>query len=686
VATSSGQRNESTHPLKSERSGQTTEVLWDHYDVPHIFSHDVPGVFYAMGWAQMKNHGDLLLRLYGQARGRAAEFWGSEYLASDQWVATMGIPERAREWLEDQSPLFRSYLDAFAAGVNDFGAANPHQISKDLADILPVNAVDVLAHTQRVVNFAFVVNSTSVADLILKNQQLGSNAWAISPSRSVTGHAMLMTNPHMPWFNYFRCFEAHLNAPGLNAYGIALVGFPVLVMAFNDFLGWSHTVNTYTGWTLYEIELQSGGYRLDDEICAFRSIETILKVRQEDGSLHQESLPIHHTVHGPVIQRDGKTFALRVAGLRQSRALEQWWDMGCAKNMAEFEASLKKMQIPTFTVIYADQEGHIMHFFNGQVPILHEDNIKYGGMIMPGNVSGNIWSQTHEYNELPRVVDPISGWLHNANDPPYTTTFPVALNPDDYPQYMAPRGPMSLRAQRSARTLSAHEKLSIHDIINLKYSTFMELADRVLDGLIQNALEKGSSTARSAAKALAAWDRKADAERRGAVLCAYWAQAMDPNRLFADQWDERYPLSTPRGLADPEAAVAVLDTVAKQVKDIYGDIQVAWGDVFHFRSAASSIPAIGAEGLGVLSEIWFLPVGDGRFAAVGGDCYTAVIEFSVPVRAMVLMIYGNATSQFATRSDEQMKLFSKKQLRRAWLTRKEVLENLASHETVIRSG
>jgi len=58
------------------------------------------------------------------------------------------------------------------------------------------------------------------------------------------------------------------------------------------------------------------------------------------------------------------------------------------------------------------------------------------------------------------VLDPASGWLQNANDPPWTTTFPLALDPDDYPPYMAPRGPMNFRAQRSAQMLSEDEQLS----------------------------------------------------------------------------------------------------------------------------------------------------------------------------------------------------------------------------------
>ena len=51
-----------------------TEILWDTWGVPHIYGEDAEGLHYAFGWAQMANHGDLILRLYGQARGRAAEY------------------------------------------------------------------------------------------------------------------------------------------------------------------------------------------------------------------------------------------------------------------------------------------------------------------------------------------------------------------------------------------------------------------------------------------------------------------------------------------------------------------------------------------------------------------------------------------------------------------------------------
>ena len=84
-----------------------TEILWDTWGVPHIFAGENIDLFYALGWAQTKSHGNLILRLYGQARGRGAEYWGEHYLARDRWVRMMGIPNRARDWYEAQDTQWK---------------------------------------------------------------------------------------------------------------------------------------------------------------------------------------------------------------------------------------------------------------------------------------------------------------------------------------------------------------------------------------------------------------------------------------------------------------------------------------------------------------------------------------------------------------------------------------------------
>jgi len=119
-------------------SATPTEILWDTYGIPHIYARDNEQLFYGFGWAQAQSHGNLILRLYGQGRGRAAEYWGEDYLDSDRWVRTMEIPTRAQVWYAAQSPEFRRYLDAFAKGVNAYVQAHPEAIADEVEAVLPI--------------------------------------------------------------------------------------------------------------------------------------------------------------------------------------------------------------------------------------------------------------------------------------------------------------------------------------------------------------------------------------------------------------------------------------------------------------------------------------------------------------------------------------------------------------------
>jgi acyl-homoserine-lactone acylase len=657
-----------------------TQILWDTYGIPHIYGENSKSLFYAFGWAQMQSHGNLILRLYGQARGQAAEFWGEDYLESDRWVQTMGIPNRANAWYESQNPIFRNYLDAFVGGMNAYAKEHPEALTEELKVALPLKPVDVLAHAQRVINFTFVVDPERLEDIAENDTPKGSNGWAIAPSRSESGNAMLLANPHLPWSDLYLWYEAQLIAPEINAYGATLVGFPVLTIAFNDNLGWTHTVNTHDGWDAYELPLANDGYRFNGKIRSFDREEKVLKVKEKNGNLRSESLVVRRSVHGPILtEKQGKAIALRVVGLDKPAALQQWWDMARSKNFSEFETALKRLEIPMFTVMYADRQGHIMHLFNGQVPIRKKGDFKYWSGTIPGNTSETLWSKNHPYADLPRVVDPPSGWLQNTNDPPWTTTFPSPIAPDKYPAYMAPRGPMDLRSQRSAKMLLEDEKISFDELMQYKHSTQVELADRLLDDLIPVA-RQGSEKARRAAEVLATWDRKVDADSRGAVLFAFWKQAMDDDRLFAKPWSEDAPLTTPDGLANPAEAVRVLEATATKVEVTYGALDVAWGEVFRLPGEAN-LPANGADGaLGVFRSVWFAPGKDNRFQAVAGDSFVAAIEFSNPVKAMALNSYGNASQPGSPHAGDQSELFARKELRPVWRSRSEIEAHLSSRQ------
>lgn len=661
---------------------KSTEILWDTYGVPHIYGKDNTSAFQAFGWAQMQSHGNLLLRLYGQARGRAAEYWGEKYLESDRWVLTMGVPERARSWYTSQSPAFHSYLDAFAAGINAYAREHGEQLDDEVKVVLPVKGEDVLAHLHRVMHFTFVVNPKDVAGVAKEESKAGSNGWAIAPSHSENGHAMLLANPHLPWSDLFLWYEAQVTTPDINAYGATLVGIPVLAIAFNDNLGWTHTVNTYDGWDAYKLKLVENGYSFDSKVLPFQTTTVSLKVKQKDGTLSEQPLVVKRSVHGPVVtQKNGLAIALRVAGIDRPGILEQWWDMARSQNLTSFQSVLKRLQLPMFTVMYADREGHIMHLFNGDVPVRSQGDFKYWQGIIPGDTSKTLWTKIHPYEDLPRVIDPKSGWLQNTNDPPWTTTFPTAIKPDNYPPYMAPRGlifPKDFRTERSLRMLSEHNKISFAQMVEDKHSTRMELADHLLDNLISASRKHGGELAQRAADVLFKWDRQANADSRGAVLFAFWVKQMHLNdQAFSFPWSQNSPLTTPAGLSDPNSAVATLEAVADKVSKAYGKLDIAWGDVFRVVIGNKDLPANGGPGgLGIFRVLDFAPASGGRFQAFEGDSFVAAIEFSQPVRAMALMSYGNATQPSSPHVGDQLQMFTHKQLRPVWRQRSDILAHL----------
>ena len=78
--------------FNSQAQTLQTEILWDNYGVPHIYGKSTKEMYYAFGWSQMHSHANLILQLYGQARGRAAEYWGKKYINSDKHIQLFNLP------------------------------------------------------------------------------------------------------------------------------------------------------------------------------------------------------------------------------------------------------------------------------------------------------------------------------------------------------------------------------------------------------------------------------------------------------------------------------------------------------------------------------------------------------------------------------------------------------------------
>jgi len=670
----------------NSNSNKTSEILWDNYGVPHIFAKDYNELFYLFGWAQMRNHANLMLRLFAQSRGRAAEYYGKKHIDSDKWVHTHNIPNRAEDWLELQNPAFKRYFESFVNGINDYANNFPGDIDIENKPVLPITSLDLLTHYQRVIMYHFVTNPRDTQfDPYSINKNTGSNTWAIGPSKSASGNTMLIINPHLSWGDMFTWFEVQLNCYPLDIYGATLVGSPFIGIGFNEYIGWAHTNNVHDGQDLYKLTLTDGGYKWGDDVKSFDERTIQLNIKQNNDDINTEKYLIKESVHGPIIREDEDyAYALRVVGQDQPFVFEQYFDMALSKNFQDFEKAISRLQNPFFTTMYADRDGRILHLFGGRTPVRPEGDWDWLG-IVPGDTPATLWHKTHSYDELPKVIDAKSGWLQNANDPPWTTTLPLELNRHDYPSYMS-RNFMHFRAQRSARMAYEDQEITFNELLDYKMDTRMELADRLLDDLISSAIASEDELLNKASTVLYDWDRCANNDSKGAILFKKWVDAVgfkiDNSELFKIPWDETNPIKTPYGIKNIEFALETLKSVALDMIDKYDSLNVAWGDVYRIIIDDVDLPSNGGPGdpYGIFRVTGYKPIKDNRYAAIGGDSFQAIVEFSSPLKALVSIGYGNASQKNSMYRSNQAEFYSQKKLRQAWRTRKEIEQNLSFEE------
>jgi acyl-homoserine-lactone acylase len=301
-------------------------------------------------------------------------------------------------------------------------------------------------------------------------------------------------------------------------------------------------------------------------------------------------------------------------------------------------------------------------------------------VLLMAHKSKYIWSKYHDYADLPKLVNPTTGFIQNANDPPWTSTYPTVLDPKNFPPYMAPKF-MGMRPQRAVNMIKDDASISFDELTAYKMNTGMEAADRFLDDLLAAVKQYPDPIATKAALVLQQWDKSTDVDSRGAVLFINWFDKLNPN-MFEVPWSLEHPVTTPDGLNNPKQAVELLAQAATEVEKIYGSLDVAWGEVYRFKVGEYDFPANGGTGNhGVFRTMYYQPnKTDNKNYAYHGDSYVAVVEFGKKINAQVLLSYGNATQPGSKHIGDQIPLLSAKKLRPALLTKKDVLQHMEERE------
>ena len=208
---------------------------------------------------------------------------------------------------------------------------------------------------------------------------------------------------------------------------------------------------------------------------------------------------------------------MRVAGLDRPKMLEQWFRMGEAQNLEQFKDALRMMAVPMWNANYADADGHIMLVFDGLVPKRNFEDFPYWAKVVPGDTSKTLWTEYHSFEDLPKSIDPPSGFNQNTNEPPWTSTLPRIGSAPSSRLTCRKRDSScrQFRTLRSLRMLTKMDKITYDQMLADKFSTEMGLADAVVPDLLKAANDSTDPAILEAAQILGAWDHRAEADSRG---------------------------------------------------------------------------------------------------------------------------------------------------------------------------
>jgi acyl-homoserine-lactone acylase len=525
----------------------------------------------------------------------------------------------------------------------------------------------------------------------------GSNAFALAGSRTSTGKPILLGNPHLQWSSLY--WEAHVRVPGkIDFYGSTLVGIPVLRAGFNDRLGFVTTNNAPDLDDVFALKLDPA--RPDNYLFDGRSIpldhrEATVQVRTPDGSLRQENRTFWSSHIGPVVYRTPeRAFAVKSARLDAFQYFEGFYVLSKTRTLNDWMSEMRRNYVPTSNFTYADADGNIQYFWNGRVPVRSGD--RDYRLDVEATTAADLWSRFHSIDDFPRLLNPPGGYVQNANNPPQFVSLRDPIDMSKYPPYFE-RGPLGLRPQLALSLLEQKRTYSVQEVMDLKYSNRMLLAERVKRDLIDavSASADAPEEARAGAEALEGWDDSTASDSRGAVLFQrfwelYTGEVRSP---FGTPWQASNPATTPFGLSDRGAAVRQLAAAVREIRERHGSERIAWGEVNRFRAGTLDLPGDGATGTygtfrvmtfadpapeattsGTVRVAGHVP---GRDAPIGfGDGWVLLVDFSQPGRAWSVLAYGQTTNLQSPHSSDQLRLFAGHRLRPAWYSEADIKANL----------
>jgi acyl-homoserine-lactone acylase len=446
------------------------------------------------------------------------------------------------------------------------------------------------------------------------HQGFGSNALAVGKDMSASGRGLLLGNPHFPWTSTDRFYQAHLTVPGrYDVMGVTLGGMPAVVIGFNKDVAWSHTVTAATHFTTFKLALDAGDstgttYLIDGEKNKMTSKTVSVDILMPDGTTTKRSKTFYFSKQGAVIVKPeagltwNSTTAYVLADPNRSntRMLEQWLGIGTATSVQTLKTSLDTVVgLPWVNTIAADRAGNALYADASVVPRVTTDKFAGDCLLMPalvlfdGSRSACGWGQ--DPNTPPGIFSPTNGpsmlrtdYVGNSNDSYWLTNARSLLKgpaPLGYsPLYGKTGVEQRLRTRigfiQFEELAQQGHKFQLSDLQTLVFADRIYAAELILPELLA-ACPANDLTLIRACTALAAWDRHANLDSRGAVLFReFWTAASQIPNKWKVPLDPADPVHTPNGIAPAAlpAMFAALKTATERLQSLTIPLDAKLGD------------------------------------------------------------------------------------------------------------
>ena len=370
-----------TEIAKWQQQAKNVSIIRDNWGIAHVYGKTDADAVFGLLYAQCEDDFKRMEMNYIEKLGRKAEVFGKAEIFNDLYLRliidsadAMADYYKAPAWL-------KKLLNAYADGINYYLHKHPAVKPLLLTRFKPwypllwtdgsIGAISTGDITEMdVKNLYGETNATtSVTPKVFEEITTGSNGFAIAPSRTENGHAILYINPHVTF--YFRPEVQMASKEGLNVYGAVTWGQFFIYQGFNEYCGWMHTSSNVDVADMYteKISRESTGlvYEYNNEKRNVKEKKITIRFINEND-MQSKTFTTYSTHHGPVMaKRNGEYISVRSSN-RTMNGLIQSWQRTKAKGLEDYKKVMDLKANTSNNTVFADNKGNIAYWHGNFVP------------------------------------------------------------------------------------------------------------------------------------------------------------------------------------------------------------------------------------------------------------------------------------------------------------------------------